>query len=308
MTTPRRTLFPWDGQRLQQEHLDALLEAEGNGDEIVVALLRSEQGLSHAQPLTGGQRTERLGIFLRTRLNAACYILPIKSGPLSAAQLALRLRYDVPAFAHLVTCDHDLERAAAALLGCTTQFVKPRSGPDLLAASTVRRGLFITRAQPFHLGHAACVQKIAEEMDEVIVLVALAETSHSPRNPATAGERLEMIHPYLERALPGRFYLAAAPYEPHTACNVSELTLLVPGFERVYSNSPSTQALAASAGIPWRAVQPNVDVSGTQVRKAMLDGQALAGLVPREVENALGRLGVRERLQLLTSEEVRREH
>ena len=217
----------------------------------------------------------------------------------------------MPAFTHLVTSDQDLERAANTLLDCTTRFMKSGNGLDLLAAnsaSTLRRGLFITRAQPFHLGHAACVQTIAEEMDEVIVLVALSETSHSVHNPATAGERLEMIHPYLQRALPGRFYLAAAPYEAHTACNVSELTLLVPTFDCVYSNSPSTQALAVSAGVPWRAVQPNVDVSGTQVRQAMLDGQALGRLVPPEVENVLGRLGVRERLQLLASEEVRWEH
>lgn len=311
MTTPRRTLFAWDGQRLQQDHLEALLEADGNGDEIVVALLRSEQGLSHAHPFTGGQRIERIGTFLKPRLTAPHYLLPIKSGHLSAAQLAIRLRYDVPAFDHLVTSDQDLERAANTLLGCTTRFMKPGKGPDLLAANTattLRRGLFITRAQPFHLGHAACVQKIAGEMDEVIVLVALAETSHNPRNPATAGERLEMIHPYLQRTLPGRFHLAAAPYDPHTACNVSELTLLLPAFECVYSNSPSTQALAASAQVPWRVIQPNVDVSGTQVRKAMLDGQALGGLVPSEVEDVLGRQDVRERLQLLVSEEVRWEH
>lgn len=307
MSAPRRTLFVWSGQTLSHEQLEALQEASRSGDEVVVALSQAEEGLSRAQPLTGGQRIERLGVFLRHRLSSPLYLLPLKTSQLSAAQLAIRLRFDVPAFAHLVTSDPDLERAASSLLSCTTRLLEQGLGPDLLTAgASVGRGLFITRAQPFHLGHAACLRKMAEEMEEVIVLVALAETSHSLRNPATAGERLEMIHPYLERILPGRFHLAAAPYEPHTACNVGELQLLLPAFNCIYSNSPSTQALARSADVECRVVHSNVDVSGAQVRQALLDGHELEELVPLEVEAVLGRLGVRERLQLLASQEVRR--
>jgi nicotinamide-nucleotide adenylyltransferase len=308
MSAPRRTLFVWDGQSLRQEQLDMLLEASCSGDEIVIALLQAEEGLTSAQPLTGGQRIARLSSFLRKKLNTPTYLLPLKTCQLSTAQLAQRLRFDVPAFAHLITSSPDLERAASALLGCTIQLVKPENGPDLLVtADSARRGLFITRAQPFHLGHAACVKKISEEMDEVIVLVALAESSHTTRNPATAGERLEMIHPYLQRTLPGRFHLAAAPYETHTACNVSELQLLLPTFECIYTNSPSTQALAASAGVTCRAIHTSVDVSGTQVRRALLDERRLDGLVPIEVASVLSRIALGRRLQLLASKEVRRE-
>lgn len=306
MSAPERALFVWDGQTLRQEQLEALLEASRKGQEIVLAITQAEVGLSAALPLTGGQRIERLGVFLRDRINTPLYLLPLKTRQLSAAQLAVRLRLDVPTFAHLVTSDPALERAASTLLRCTTRLMDSGHGPDLLTAgAAVRRGLFIARAQPFHLGHAACVQKIAEEMDEVIVLVALSETSHSLPNPATAGERLEMIHPYLQRTLPGRFYLAAAPYEPHTACNVGELQLLLPAFECIYGNSPSMRALAATSGVECRSVVPNVRVSATQVRQAMLDGEGLEGLVPPEVETALSRLPVRGRLQLLASEEIR---
>ncbi len=306
MSTPRRTLFVWDGQSLVQGQLETLQRASQNGDEIVVAVSRAEEGLSDAQPLTGGQRIERLGDFLRRRIHTPLYLLPLKTRQLSAAQLALRLRLDVPAFTQLVTSDADLERSASALLNCTTQLWKPEPGPDLLAEVTpIRRGLFITRAQPFHLGHAACVQIIADEMDEVIVLVALSETSHSLHNPATAGERLEMIHPYLRRAHPGRFHLAAAPYEPHTACNVGELQLLLPEFECIYGNSPSMRALAASAGVRCRPILPNVEVSATDVREALLAKRAIDELVPPEVEQVLRRLPIGERLRLLESEEVR---
>ncbi|MBL4632568.1 MAG: adenylyltransferase/cytidyltransferase family protein [Kofleriaceae bacterium] len=311
MSSPRRTLVVWDGQSLRQELLEALLQADRRGDEVIVALIKAEEGFSCTQPATGGRRIERLSGFLRSRLRSPLYLLPTKSGQLSMAQLALRLRYDAPVFAHLVTSEQTLARAAASLLGCTTQIVESDTGPDLLVdapSPSLRRGLFVTRAQPFHLGHAACVQKIAEEMDEIIVLVALSETSHSLQNPATAGERLEMIHPYLQRIVPGRFHLAAAPYQLHTACNISELQLLLPSFERVYSNSRSVQVLAVSAGLRCSSVQSNVGVSGTQVRLALQCGDDLEGLLPPEVEAVLGRLGMRERLQRLASEEVREEN
>ncbi len=311
MSAPRRTLFVWDGQSLLHGQFEALLEAEHRGDEVIVAVTKAEEGFSCEQPATGGRRIERLRSFLSGRLRSPLYLLPIKSSQLSMAQLALRLRYDVPVFAHLVTSEQTLARAASSLLGCTTQIVESdAAGPDLLTdgpGPLLRRGLFITRAQPFHLGHAACVQKVAEEMDEVIVLVALSHTSHSLQNPATAGERLEMIHPYLQRVLPGRFHLAAAPYELHTACNISELQLLLPSFERVYTNSPSIQVLAASAGLQCCSVYSKVAVSGTLVRQALQDGGDLEQLLPPEVEAVLSRLGVRERLRRLASEEVREE-
>lgn len=306
MSAPRRAVFVWDGQRLQQEHLDALVSAKC--DELVVAIVHAEEGFSSSQPYTGGQRIERLSTFLSDKIAKPLYLLPLKTSQLSPAQLALRLRYDLPAFSHLLTTSADLERAAAQLLPCTSTRIELGNGPDLLAPakSTSRRGLFITRAQPFHAGHAACVQKIAEEMDEVIVLVALAETSHSLQNPATAGERLEMIHPYLCRTLPGRFHLAAAPYEPHTACNVSELQLLLPKFACIYSNSPGTQALAVSAGVAYSPIRTTVGASGAEVRQALLDGAEIGTLVPPEVAAALDRMKIRKRLQILSSEEVRR--
>jgi len=49
------------------------------------------------------------------------------------------------------------------------------------------RGLYIGRFQPYHLGHQAVLEKIAREMDEIIIVIGSAEASHTLENPFTAG-------------------------------------------------------------------------------------------------------------------------
>ena len=56
------------------------------------------------------------------------------------------------------------------------------------------RGLYIGRFQPYHLGHQAVLEKIAEEMDEIVIVIGSAQESHTAENPFTSGERMEMIY------------------------------------------------------------------------------------------------------------------
>ena len=56
-----------------------------------------------------------------------------------------------------------------------------------------RRGLFVGRFQPFHLGHLGAIKTALERVQELIIVVGSAEYSHSDKNPFTAGERVEMI-------------------------------------------------------------------------------------------------------------------
>ena len=64
-----------------------------------------------------------------------------------------------------------------------------------------RRGrvLFFGRFQPFHLGHMAALEWLLERYNEVVILVGMADESHTWMNPFTAGERLLMIRVALER-------------------------------------------------------------------------------------------------------------
>jgi len=302
----RRALFVLDFQRLTERQLGAIEAAVAQFDEIILAVSNAEQAYTEEHPLRAGERISRLRDFLTPKISIPLFILPLKTGGLSMAQVALRLPFEVPAFEALWTDSPFLARAASALLGCSIELLKP-SGSDLLASEIPERerGLFIARAQPFHLGHAACVERIADEMDEVIVLVALSNRSHSLQNPATAGERLTMIRPYLERALPGRYYLAAAPYEPYDAANVGELQLLLPTFARIYSNRPSTQAMAKSAGVPSTSIRTTHAISATRVRHDLAAGLDVSALLPPEVAAVLAASQVPRRLRALAVAEMR---
>ena len=62
------------------------------------------------------------------------------------------------------------------------------------------RGLYIGRFQPYHLGHQAVLEKIAKEVEEIVIVIGSAQESHTPENPFTGGERMEMIYAALSES------------------------------------------------------------------------------------------------------------
>jgi len=61
------------------------------------------------------------------------------------------------------------------------------------------RGLVVGRFQPFHLGHRYLVEEIADDVEEVIVGAGSEGKSHSPTNPFTSGERVQMVQNVLDQ-------------------------------------------------------------------------------------------------------------
>ena len=55
------------------------------------------------------------------------------------------------------------------------------------------RGFFVGRFQPFHDGHRAVAEHIAEEADELVLGIGSADVSHTVHDPFTAGERVRMV-------------------------------------------------------------------------------------------------------------------
>lgn len=307
---PKRSAVIVDLQRIGKLSLDVIVSEARACDELIVVVNEAEDGFTVENSLTGGERMARIRSLLRSELDSPFYVLPLKTMFLSKAQQAIRLQYELPRFQRLVTDDAALARAAIGILKCETRVIAQVEESENVLTSTAqcRRGLFIARAQPFHLGHLACIQKIATEVDEVIVLLALSESSYSLHNPTTAGERIEMIQPVLEFNIPGRYHLAAAPMESHTASNIGELQILLPEFEVIYSNNSTTRAMALSMGLPCCPILSTVQVSGSMVRETLIRGNDVTSLVPPEIASSLEELGIRERLQILSTSEVRTKH
>ncbi len=151
-----------------------------------------------------------------------------------------------------------------------------------------KRGLYVGRFQPFHLGHLDAIKYALEQVDELVVVIGSAQYSHHTYNPFTAGERLVMV----QRALlecgvdASKVWIVPVPDVHLHMLWVSAVEGYTPRFEVVYSNEPLTHRLFMEAG--YKVVKiPYFDreqYSSTVVREKMLKNENWASLVPKSVE------------------------
>jgi len=161
------------------------------------------------------------------------------------------------------------------------------------------RGLYIGRFQPYHLGHQAVLKKIAEEVEEIVIVIGSAQDSHTPENPFTGGERVEMIYAALsESDLRERCVVTPLQDIKRNSVWVSHLQSMVPSFDLVYSNNPLVVQLISEAGIQIRKppMYQRDLYSGTAIRKLMRENGDWAGLVPAAVARFIEEKGGVERL------------
>ncbi len=159
------------------------------------------------------------------------------------------------------------------------------------------------RFQPFHRGHLALVTEIrrAGGADELILGVGSAQLSHTPENPFTSGERIEMI----ERAVREVGVTAVHAYplvdvERH-AIWVSHVESLVPPFQKVYTNNPLTELLFAKARYPIvnPALVDREPFQGAVIRREMTRSDAWRAWVPSAVVTYLDAIAAVDRLKIL---------
>jgi nicotinamide-nucleotide adenylyltransferase len=151
----------------------------------------------------------------------------------------------------------------------------------------VRRGLYVGRFQPFHLGHLSAVKEILDEVDELVIVIGSAQYSHNADNPFTAGERLVMIRKALEEAGVDwkRVWVVPVPDVHLHMMWVAEVEGYTPKFSIVYSNDPLTQRLFTEAGYKVKNI-PFYDrkvYSSTLIREKMLTGAGWKKLAPKTV-------------------------
>lgn len=159
----------------------------------------------------------------------------------------------------------------------------------------MKRAFYIGRFQPFHLGHHSVITSIAEEVDELIIGIGSAQTSHEVNNPFTAGERVMMIRHALEN-IDVHFYALPIDDIQQNPIWVSYVTSRTPPFDRVYANNPLVIELFEETGVTVN--QPPMyhrdEYSGTEIRRRMLAGEEWKHLVPDAVADVIEEInGVR---------------
>ncbi len=159
------------------------------------------------------------------------------------------------------------------------------------------RGFYIGRFQPFHEGHHTMVERISEEVDELVVGIGSADKSHTVRNPFTAGERIMMI----TKALVDLDIVTyAVPIEDLNRNSVwaSHVRSMSPRFDVAFSNNPLVVRLFEEAGIEVRQspMYRREEFEGTTVRERMTDDDDWESLVPAAVVEVVEEIDGVERL------------
>lgn len=151
----------------------------------------------------------------------------------------------------------------------------------------MRRGLFVGRFQPFHIGHIKIVKKLLKSIDELIIIVGSSQLSHELENPFTAGERITMIKAALneEGFDQKKFLIIPVPDAKAHAIWVNEVCVLTPRFDVVYSNDPLTCRLFKEANFRVENIPflHREIYSATEVRKRILNDDNWEELLPKSV-------------------------
>jgi len=170
--------------------------------------------------------------------------------------------------------------ARAAWLGAFDRVIDDRSAPDVglggrapEALPARRRALVVLRAQPLHVGHVALVEHAARVADEVVVVIAAAERSHTPADPLTAGERIALARVALS-SVSERLWLCAVPTPTFAGAALDELAAVCPPFDVVVAHNRSLSAMARERGLDVERLAAAITVDGaivtaTGVRSAL---------------------------------------
>lgn len=165
----------------------------------------------------------------------------------------------------------------------------------------------IARWKPVHLGHAAVLQALVEQAEEVLIGIG-SSNKYDAANPFTPAESAEMIALVLPRA--SNYRLLEVPdlgHGPRWRAMVSEmlgpLDLFVTANDYVKGLLEQDYPVAH----PVTLVPPHrrVAVDATMVRRAMARGEDWEELVPAVVADYLKSNGLVERLVREFGEQLR---
>jgi nicotinamide-nucleotide adenylyltransferase len=163
------------------------------------------------------------------------------------------------------------------------------------------RGFYIGRFQPYHDGHHAMVERIAEEVDELVLGIGSADDSHTTHDPFTAGERIMMITKAVA-AFDLTTYVVPLEDINRNAVWVSHVKSMCPTFDVAYSNNPLVVRLFEESGIEVRQ-SPMFDrdrLEGSEIRERMIRDESWRDRVPDPAVDIIEEINGVQRLQYVS--------
>lgn len=168
----------------------------------------------------------------------------------------------------------------------------------------MERGIMIGRFQPPHKGHIEVINKILEEVDELIIGLGSAQLSHQIDDPFTAGERILMLNKSLANSEVdlSRVYFIPIPDVNNNSLWVSNVISLSPPFSIVYSGNPLVKRLFKERD--FEVESPPMfnrdEYKGAEIRKRILEGEEWKDLVPESISETINEINGTKRLKDLS--------
>lgn len=168
------------------------------------------------------------------------------------------------------------------------------------------RVLIVGRFQPLHRGHMRVVSDIVRGSRSIILGIGSAQHSHTPENPFTAGERVEMATGALREGGVSDFYVVPIEDINEHGRWVAHVESLVPRFSSVATNNPLNQRLFKESGyeVVTTPLYDRARYSGTVIRRRMLRGRPWKALVPAAVARIIDEIDGVARLRQLAGKDV----
>ena len=178
----------------------------------------------------------------------------------------------------------------------------------IIAMINKNRGLIIGRMQPVHNGHIEIIKETLNEVDELIIGIGSAQLSHELKDPFTAGERVLMMRNALidEGIDLKKVYIIPSEDINRNMLWVSQVEMVCPKFKKVYSGNPLVQVLFQEAG--YEVIAPKLfdrkQLSGTEIRKRILNDEDWKSLVPNAVVEVIEDINGVNRIKTLNKKEL----
>ena len=155
-----------------------------------------------------------------------------------------------------------------------------------------KRVLMYGRFQPFHKGHLEAIKWLLGRFNEVVIMIGMADESHTWRNPFTSGERLLMIREALRvEGIPCTRYITATirTLNIYTG-NAGYVLNYIPPVQAVATANPQVSRAFLDAGVKT-VTPPLVNRrmwSGEYIRRLIVeDNPEWKKLVPKPVDEII---------------------
>lgn len=160
----------------------------------------------------------------------------------------------------------------------------------------MKTALFITRVQPFHLGHLKVIKWILRKYDKIIIIIGSSQESNTGKNPFTFKERKRMIKNTLrsESIDKKRYKIFGVPDVYDDKVWVNNI-LKKAKFDVVFTrNSWTKRCFMRIKPVKEHPLFGNV--SASKIRNMIKNDEDWEKFVPKEVEKILKGIDLKERL------------